>query len=131
MKLPGLIEFNTDLNHLDIDNYKIINMTFSNKDASMIISELGLIREIRYFNELFKLILKDLEIAENDNIAIVSPSIKDLLFNLSILCAIQNKNVEYVNEVMYYTGTLRKNIHLQDEDFQLNLEDYDIDELED
>lgn len=127
MKLPGLIEFNTDLNHLDIDNYKIINMTFSNKDASKIISELGLIREIRYFNELFKLILKDLEIAENENIAIVSPTIKDLLFNLSILCAIQNKNVEYVNEVMYYTGTLRKNIHIQDEDFDFNLEDYDVD----
>ena len=131
MKLPGLIEFNTDLNHLDIVNYKIINMTFSNKDASKIISELGLNREIRYFNELFKLIIKDLEIAENENIAIASPTIKDLLFNLSILCAIQNKNIEYVNEVMYYTGPLRKNIHLQDEEFDFNIEEYDIEDLDD
>lgn len=131
MKLPGLIEFNTNLNHDDIADYKIINLTFSEKDASKIISELGLIKEIKYFKSLFDVVTKDLEINETDNVAIVSPSIKDLIFNLSILCAIQNKNVEYINEVMYYTGPLRTNTHLQDEDFELNLEDYDVSDLED
>ncbi len=131
MKLSGLIEFNTNLNHDDIADYKIINLTFSEKDASKIISELGLIKEIKYFKSLFDVVTKDLEINETDNVAIVSPSIKDLIFNLSILCAIQNKNIEYVNEVMYYTGPLRKNIHLQDEEFDFNIEEYDIEDLDD
>lgn len=131
MKIPGLIEFNSDLNHDDISDLKIINLTFTDKDASKIISELGLIREIKYFKSLFKVILDGLEIDENDNVAIVSPSIKDLIFNLSILCAIQNKNIDYFNEVMYYLGPLRRNIHLSDEDFELNLEDYDVDDLDD
>jgi hypothetical protein len=147
MKIPGLIEFNTDLNHDDIADFKVINITFTDKDASKIISELGLIREIKYFKSLFNLILDDLDFAENENVAIVSPSIKDLIFNLSILCAIQNKNVEYVNEVMYYTGPLRRNTHISDigqkfdpiieedvdvfYDDEINLGDYDIDDLDD
>jgi hypothetical protein len=34
---------------------------------------------------------------------------------------------------MYYTGPLRTNIHIRDEDFdfELNLEDYDLDDLDD
>jgi hypothetical protein len=32
---------------------------------------------------------------------------------------------------MFYTGPLRRNIHLSDEDFELNLEDYDGDDLDD
>lgn len=32
---------------------------------------------------------------------------------------------------MYYTGAVRRNVHLRDEDFDFNLEDYDIDDLED
>ena len=131
MKLPGLIEFNTNLNHDDIADYKIINLTFSEKDASKIISELGLIKEIKYFKSLFDVVTKDLEINETDNVAIVSPSIKDLIFNLSILCAIQNKNIEYVNEVMYYKGELNRFIPSKDEDFEFNLEDYDVSDLED
>lgn len=131
MKLPGLIEFNTNLNHDDIADYKIINLTFSEKDASKIISELGLIKEIKYFKSLFEVVTKDLEINETDNVAIVSPSIKDLIFNLSILCAIQNKNIEYVNEVMYYKGELNRLIPSKDEDFEFNLEDYDVSDLVD
>lgn len=32
---------------------------------------------------------------------------------------------------MYYTGPLRKNIHLQDEEFDFNIEEYDIEDLDD
>lgn len=78
---------------------------------------------------MFNLILESLNIKVNENIAIVSPSIKELIYDLSILCAIQNLNIEYVNNEMYYTGPLRRNIQLRDEDFELNLEDYDVDDL--
>ncbi len=32
---------------------------------------------------------------------------------------------------MFYTGPLRRNIQLSDEDFELKLEDYDVDDLDD
>ena len=54
MKIPGLLEINTDLSHNDITDYKILNLTFSDPHAPRVISELGLIREIRYFKALFK-----------------------------------------------------------------------------
>ena len=146
MKIPGLIEINTDLNHNDINEYKILNLTFSDPNAPRIISELGLIREIRYFKALFKSVLEELNIEENENVAIVSTSINDLIFNLSIICAIQNQNIEYVNQEMYYTNP-RRNIHISDtcQDFdpiieddeavvyddELNLGDYDIEDLKD
>jgi hypothetical protein len=79
-------------------------------------------------------------------VAIVSPSINDLIFNLSIICAINNQNIEYVNQEMYYINP-RRNIHISDtsQDFDpildededvfyddvLNLGDYDIEDLED
>ena len=78
---------------------------------------------------MFNLILESLNIKVNENIAIVSPSIKELIYDLSILYAIQNLNIEYVNNEMYYNGPLRRNIQLRDEDFELNLEDYDVDNL--
>ena len=141
MKIPGLLEINTDLSQNDISGYKILNLTFSEPEAPRIISELGLIREIRYFNALFKSVLEELDIDENENVAIVSPSINDLIFNLSIICAIQNQNIEYVNQEMYYTNP-RRNIHISDttKDFELNVDvyddeinlgDYNIDDLED
>jgi hypothetical protein len=146
MKIPGLLEINTDLNINDISEYKVLNLTFSDQHVPHIISELGLIREIRYFKALFKSVLKELEIEENENVAIVSPSINDLIFNLSIICAIQNQNIEYVNQEMYYINP-RKNVHISDtaQDFNpildededvfyddmLNLGDYEIDDLED
>lgn len=141
MKIPGLLEINTDLSQNDISGYKILNLTFSEPEAPRIISELGLIREIRYFNALFKSVLEELDIDENENVAIVSPSINDLIFNLSIICAIQNQNIEYVNQEMYYTGPLRRNTHISDnaQDYELNvdivdddfnLEDYDIEDLD-
>jgi hypothetical protein len=146
MKIPGLLEINTDLNINDILEYKVLNLTFSDPNAPRIISELGLIREIRYFKALFKSVLEELNIEENENVAIVSTSINDLIFNLSIICAIQNQNIEYVNQEMYYTNP-RRNIHISDtsQDFdpiieddedvfyddELNLGDYDIEDLKD
>jgi hypothetical protein len=145
MKIPGLLEINTDLSHNDIKECKILNLTFSDPHTPRIISELGLIREIRYFKALFKSVLQDLNINEDENVVIVSPSINDLIFNLSIICATNNQNIEYVNQEMYYTGPLRKNTHISDtsQDFdpildedvfdvdELNLEDYDVESLDD
>jgi hypothetical protein len=141
MKIPGLLEINTDLTHNDIKECKILNLTFSEPQAPRIISELGLIREIRYFKSLFKSVLTQLNIEENENVVIVSPSVSELIFNLSIICAIQNQNIEYVNQEMYYTNP-RRNIHISDttQDFELNVDvyddeinlgDYDIDDLDD
>ena len=147
MKIPGLLEINTDVNHKDISEYKVLNLTFSDPHAPRVISELGLIREIRYFKALFKTVLKDLNISEDANVAIVSPTINDLIFNLSIICAINNQNIEYANQEMYYTGPLRRNTHISDTnqnfelnvdldedvfyDDELNLGDYDIEDLGD
>ena len=150
MKIPGLIEINTDLSHNDISESKILNLTFTDPHASRIISELGLIREIEYFKVFFKSALNELEIDENENVVIASSSINELMFNLSLICAIQNKNLDYFNQTMYYVGNLRKNIHISDtsqdfelnidivddddvfyDDDELNLENYDLDELED
>jgi hypothetical protein len=142
MKIPGLIEINTDLSHDEIKECKILNLTFSDQHAPRIISELGLIREIRYFKALFKSVLQELEIKENENVAIVSASINDLIFNLSIICSIQNQNIEYINQEMYYTGPLRRNTHISDTaqayelnvdivDDDFNLEDYDLEDLDD
>jgi hypothetical protein len=142
MKIPGLLEINTDLSHDEIKDCKILNLTFSDPQVSRVISELGLIREIRYFKALFKSVLKGLDNEENENVAIVSPSINDLIFNLSIICAIQNQNIEYVNQEMYYVNQLRRNIHISDTskdyelnvdifDDELNLGNYDIEDLDD
>jgi hypothetical protein len=141
MKIPGLLEINTDLSHNDIKECKILNLTFSDPHAPHIISELGLIREIRYFKALFNSVLKELDIEENENVAIVSPSINDLIFNLSIICAIQNQNIEYVNQEMYYINP-RRNTYISDtsQDYELNVDiyddeinlgDYDVDDLDD
>ncbi len=149
MKIPGLIEINTDLSHNDISDYKLLNITFSDPHAARIISELGLIREIQYFKVFFKTVLKELNIDENDNVAIVSSSVNELIFNLAMICAINNKNIDYFNQTMYYVGNLRRNIHISDTsqgfglnidivddedvfyDDELNLENYDLDDLED
>ena len=142
MKIPGLIEINTDLSHNDISDYKLLNLTFSDPHAARIISELGLIREIEYFKVFFKTVLNELSIDENENVVIASSSINELIFNLALICAIQNKNLDYFNQTMYYVGNLRKNIHISDtsQDFDLNvdvvdndfnLEDYDLEDLDD
>ena len=73
---------------------------------------------------------------------IVSPSVNELIFNLSIISAIQNQNIEYVNQEMYYVNQLRRNIHISDtsQDYELNVDiyedelnlgDYDVDDLDD
>jgi hypothetical protein len=149
MKIPGLIEINTDLSHADIKECKVLNITFTDPHVPSIISELGLIREIEYFKVFFKTVLKELNIDDNENVAIVSPSLKDLIFNLAIVCAINNQNIEYYAQTMYYVGNLRKNGHIIDssQNFELNidivddedvfydddfnLENYDLDDLED
>ena len=149
MKIPGLIEINTDLSHNDIKECKVLNLTFTDPHVPSIISELGLIREIEYFKVFFKTVLNELKIEENENVAIVSSSVNELIFNLAMICAINNKNIDYFNQTMYYVGNLRKNGHIidasqnfelnidldEDEDVfyddELNLENYDVDDLVD
>jgi hypothetical protein len=142
MKIPGLIEINTDLSHDDIKECKVLNLTFTDPHVPSIISELGLIREIEYFKVFFKTVLKELNIDGNENVAIVSSSVNELIFNLAMICAINNKNIDYFNQTMYYVGNLRKNGHIIDasQNFELNvdivdddfnLEDYDLEDLDD
>ena len=148
MKIPGLIEINTDLSHNDIKECKVLNLTFTDPHVPSIISELGLIREIEYFKVFFKTVLKELNIDDNENVAIVSSSVNELTFNLAMICAINNKNIDYFNQTMYYVGNLRKNGHIIDSsqnfefnidivddedvfyDDDFNLENYDLDDLE-
>jgi hypothetical protein len=125
MRIKGYTQFDNDLNLDDLTKLKFINLTFTNQSAFEIIGSLDLIPEIRYFENLFYKVLEDLQLSEYDNVALTSPSLNELIFNLSILSAIQNKNIEFVKENMYYTGQLRGNAHLQDEDSELesNLDD--------
>ena len=131
MRLQGLIQIDDNFNKEDLTKLKVINITFTDTNAPSVISNLGLIPEVKYFETLFFKILEDLNLAENDMVALTSTSLKELIFNISMLSAIQSKNVEFINSTMYYTATLRSKIHLKDEDFDLNLEDYDVDDLDD
>lgn len=131
MRLQGLIQINDNFNKEDLTKLKVINITFTDTNAPSVISNLGLIPEVKYFETLFFKVLEDLNLAENDMVALTSTSLKELIFNISMLSAIQQKNIEFMNGNMYYTAALRSKIHLKDEDFDLNLEDYDIDEFED
>lgn len=131
MRLQGLIQIDDNFNKEDLNKLKIINITFTDTNAPSVISNLGLIPEVKYFETLFFKVLKDLNLAENDMVALTSTSLKELIFNISILSAIQNKNVEFMNGNTYYTSPLRTNIYLRDEDFELNLEDYDLENLDD
>ena len=131
MRLKGLIQIDDNFNKEDLNKLKVINITFTDTNAPSVISNLGLIPEVKYFETLFFKVLEELKLEENDLVAITSTSLKELIFNLSIISAIQNQHIEFVNENMFYTGPLRRNIHLSDEDFELNLEDYDIDDLDD
>lgn len=94
------------------------------------IGNLGLLKEVKFYEALFYKVLEELKLEENDMVAITSTSLKELIFNLSIISSIQNQHIEFVNENMFYTGPLRRNIHLSDEDFEFNLEDYDLDNLD-
>lgn len=131
MRLQGLIQLDDNFNKEDLTKLKVINITFTDTNAPSVISNLGLIPEVKYFETLFFKVLEELKLEENDMVAITSTSLKELIFNLSIISSIQNQHIEFVNENMFYTGPLRRNIHLSDEDFELNLEDYDIDDLDD
>ena len=131
MRLKGLIQIDDNFNKEDLTKLKVINITFTDTNAPSVISNLGLIPEVKYFETLFFKVLEELKLEENDLVAITSTSLKELIFNLSIISSIQNQHIEFVNENMFYTGPLRRNIHLSDEDFELNLEDYDIDDLDD
>ena len=130
MRLKGLIQIDDNFNKEDLTKLKVINITFTDTNAPSVISNLGLIPEVKYFETLFFKVLEELKLEENDLVAITSTSLKELIFNLSIISSIQNQHIEFVNENMYYTGPLRRNIHLSDEDFELNLEDYDVDDLD-
>jgi hypothetical protein len=114
-----------------LSKLKVLNITFTNPDASHTIGNLGLLKEVKFYEALFYKVLEELKLEENDMVAITSTSLKELIFNLSIISSIQNQHIEFVNENMFYTGPLRRNIHLSDEDFELNLEDYDVDDLDD
>lgn len=131
MRLQGLIQIDDNFNKEDLTKLKVINITFTDTNAPSVISNLGLIPEVKYFETLFFKVLEELKLEENDMVAITSTSLKELIFNLSIISSIQNQHIEFVNENMFYIGPLRRNIHLSDEDFELNLEDYDVDDLDD
>ncbi len=131
MRLQGLIQIDDNFNKEDLTKLKVINITFTDTNAPTVISNLGLIPEVKYYETLFFKVLEDLNLAENDKIALTSTSLKELIFNISMLSAIQNKNIEFMNGNMYYTASLRSKIHLKDEDFELNLEDYDVDDFDD
>ena len=131
MRLQGLIQIDDNFNKEDLNKLKVINITFTDTTAPSVISNLGLIPEVKYYETLFFKVLEDLNLNENDMVALTSTSLKELIFNLSIISSIQNQHIEFVNENMFYIGPLRRNIHLSDEDFELNLEDYDVDDLDD
>ena len=133
MRIQGFTQIDDNFNKEDLSKLKILNITFTDPAVSNTISGLGLLPQVKYYEALFKCVLEELNLKENDHIAITSTSLKELIFNLSMISAIQNQQIEFINGQMYYTGPLRTNIHLKDEDFdfELNLDDYDLDELED
>jgi hypothetical protein len=133
MRIQGFTQIDDNFNKEDLSKLKILNITFTDPAVSNIISGLGLLPQIKYYEALFKCILEELNLKEDDQIAITSTSLKELIFNLSMISAIQNQQIEFINGQMYYTGPLRTNIHIRDEDFdfELNLEDYDLDDLYD
>ena len=131
MRLQGFTQIEDNFDRENLSKLKVLNITFTNPDASQIIGNLGLLKEVRFYEALFYKVLEELKLEENDMVAITSTSLKELIFNLSIISAIQRQHIEFVNGNMYYTGPIRRNIHLSDEDFELNLEDYDLEELDD
>lgn len=133
MRIQGFTQIDDNFNKEDLSKLKILNITFTDPAVSNTISGLGLLPQIKYYEALFKCILEELNLKEDDHIAITSTSLKELIFNLSMISAIQNQQIEFINGQMYYTGPLRTDIHIKDEnfDFELNLEDYDLDEFED
>jgi hypothetical protein len=133
MRIQGFTQIEDNFNKEDLSKLKILNITFTDPAVSYTISGLGLLPQIKYYEALFKCILEELNLKEDDQIAITSTSLKELIFNLSMISAIQNQQIEFINGQMYYTGPLRTNIHIRDEDFdfELNLNDYDLDDLDD
>ena len=131
MRLQGFTQIEDNFDKENLSKLKVLNITYTNPDASHPIGNLELLKEVKFYQALFYKVLEELKLEENDMVAITSTSLKELIFNLSIISSIQNQNIEFVNENMFYTGPLRRNIHLSDEDFELNLEDYDVDELDD
>lgn len=133
MRIQGFTQIDDNFNKEDLSKLKILNITFTDPAVSNTISGLGLLPQVKYYEALFKCVLEELNLKEDDHIAITSTSLKELIFNLSMISAIQNQQIEFINGQMYYTGPLRTNIHLKDEDFdfELNLDDYDLDDLED
>lgn len=131
MRLPGLIQIDDDFNKENLPKLKVINITFTDPHASNTLNNVGLIPEIKYNETLFFKVLEDLNLMANDMVALTSTSLQELIFNLSILSAINHQNIKFINGTMYYTGSLRRNVHLSDEDFELNLEDYDLEHLDD
>ena len=133
MRIQGFTQIDDNFNKEDLTKLKILNITFTDPAVSNTISGLGLLPQVRYYEALFKCVLEELNLKENDHIAITSTSLKELIFNLSMISAIQNQQIEFINGQMYYTGPIRPNIHLKDEDFdfELNLDDYDLEDIDD
>jgi hypothetical protein len=131
MRLQGFTQIEDNFDSENLSKLKVLNITFTNPDASHTIGNLGLLKEVRFYEALFYKVLEELKLEESDMVAITSTSLKELIFNLSIISAIQQQHIEFVNGNMFYTGPLRRNIHLSNEDFELNLEDYDLEELDD
>jgi hypothetical protein len=120
MRLQGFTQIEDNFDSENLSKLKVLNVTFTNPDASQTIGNLGLIKEVRFYEALFYKVLEELKLEENDMVAITSTSLKELIFNLSIISAIPQQYIEFVNGNMFYTGPLRRNIHLSDEDIELN-----------
>ena len=120
MRLQGFTQIEDNFDSENLSKLKVLNVTFTNPDASQTIGNLGLIKEVRFYEALFYKVLEELKLEESDMVAITSTSLKELIFNLSIISAIPQQYIEFVNGNMFYTGPLRRNIHLSDEDIELN-----------
>lgn len=100
MRLQGFTQIEDNFDRENLSKLKVLNITFTNPDASHTIGNLGLLKEVKFYEALFYKVMEELKLEENDMVAITSTSLKELIFNLSIISSIQNQHIEFVNENM-------------------------------
>lgn len=89
MRLQGFTQIEDNFDRENLSKLKVLNITFTNPDASHTIGNLGLLKEVKFYEALFYKVLEELKLEENDMVAITSTSLKELIFNLSIISSIQ------------------------------------------
>ena len=95
MRLQGLIQIDDNFNKEDLTKLKVINITFTDTNAPSVISNLGLIPEVKYFETLFFKVLEELKLEENDLVAITSTSLKELIFNITKATFRKNSTLDW------------------------------------